>query len=149
MTRAMKITFAVAAIIGLFLGTISGCYEAKEASGLMQSAEVLSIPSVVSDFARQQFEHADSVHARQAVLLEIKILEQLERAAQDSTSAGQLGLAYTRLGMIEEAAGQTDAQRKALDQARRRFRQAHSLGELTDEQLKSTLRRLDSASDRL
>ena len=149
MTRAMKITFTVAAIVGFVLGTVCGCYKGAEASGFMQSAAVISIPSVFSDFALQQFEHADSAHARQAVLLEIKILEQLERAAPDSSSEGLLGFAYTRLAMIEETAGQKEAERRALDEAKVRFNRNRPQEKLTDEQMKSALKRWDAAFDRL
>jgi hypothetical protein len=149
MTRAVKFAFTGAAIIGFVLGAVYGCYTAKEASDLMQSAEIISISSVPSYFALQQFEHADSAHARQAVLLEIKILGQLERAAPDPSSEGKFGLAYTRLAMIEEAAGQAEAERRALDQARERFERAYPRKGLTDEQMKSTLKLLDESSDRL
>ncbi len=115
----------------------------------MQSAEVISISSVTSDFALQQFEHADSSHARQSVLLEIKILKQLERAAPEHGSGGRLGFAYTRLAMIEEAAGQQEAGRRALDEARERLKLVYPREELTGKQMKMMLKQLDGASDRL
>jgi hypothetical protein len=153
MTRAIKITFIVAAVIGFGGGIVCGCYRAAEASSYMQSAEVVSIPSVASDFASQQFQHADSAHARQAVLLELKLLDQLHRAAHDSSSESQLGLAYTfayiRLAMIEEAAGQTEAERRAMDEAKVRFNRKRPNEEVTDEQMKNALKRFDAASDRL
>jgi len=149
MTRATKIIFIMASVIGLALGIVCGCYEGDKLSEAMQSAAVISIPSVISDFALQQFEHADSAHARQAVLLEIKILEQLERvAAPDSSSEGLLGFAYTRLAMIEETAGQTEAERRALDEAKVRFNRNRPQEKLTDEQMKSALKRWDAAFDR-
>ena len=149
MTRAMKITFTVAAVIGFVSGNAYGWYNAEQASGFMQSAEVLSASSVTSEFALQQFEHADTAHARQAVLLQIRTVEQLEQVARDPGSDGQLGLAYIRLAMIEEASGQTEAERSALDQARRWFKGVHPRDELTDEQLKNALKQWDGAFDRL
>jgi len=115
----------------------------------MQSAEVLSASSVTSEFALQQFEHADTAHARQAVLLQIRTIEQLEQVARDPGSDRQLGFAYIRLAMIEEASGQTEAERSALDQARRWFKGVHPRDELTDEQLKDALKRWDGAFGRL
>jgi hypothetical protein len=145
----IKITFAVAAIIGFVLGGVCGSCRAKETSSLMQSAEVISISSIPSSFALQQFEHADTAHARQAVLLEIKILEQLQRAAPDPSAEGQFGLAYTRLAMIEQAAGQAGAERRALDQARQWFERSHPREVPTDEQMKSRLKLMDEASSQL
>ena len=113
----------------------------------------MSIPSVASNFASQQFQHADSAHARQAVLLEIKLLDQLQRAARDSSSESQLELAYTsaytRLAMIEESAGQTEAERRAMDEAKVQFNRNRPNREVTDEQMKNALKEWDAASDRL
>jgi hypothetical protein len=153
MTRAIKITFSLAAVIGFGVGAVFGCYRAAESSGYMQSEEVMSIPSVASNFASQQFQHADSAHARQAVLLEIKLLDQLQRAARDSSSESQLELAYTsaytRLAMIEESAGQTEAERRAMDEAKVQFNRNRPNREVTDEQMKNALKEWDAASDRL
>jgi hypothetical protein len=41
--------------------------------------------------------------------LQIKILEQWERDRHDPDPEGELGFAYTRLALIEEAEGQTEA----------------------------------------
>jgi len=95
----------------------------------------------------EQFEHADNSRARQAVQLQIKVLEQLEKADHDTSSESQFGFAYTRLAMIEEAAGQTVAERSAQDQARQCLKRSHH-GELTDEQMRAGLKRMDAAFDR-
>jgi len=52
--------------------------------------------------------HADTDHARQAVMLQIQLIERLESA--DKTFAGDLEVAkaYTRLAMVEEAGGRPD-----------------------------------------
>jgi hypothetical protein len=159
MTRTIKITFAIASSIGFAVGIVCGCYKGRDASLFIQSAEVMSIPSTTSDFAREQFERADQAHAHQAVLLEIKLLEQLERVVHEpgasdghpaSERAGlQLVLAYTRLALIEETAGQTEAARRDLDQAKAWSNRNHPDKEVTDEQLKNTLKRFDAAFDRL
>lgn len=153
----MKITFAVASIIGFAVGVVCGCYKGRDASLSMQSAEAMSIPSITSDFALEQFEHADHAHARQAVLLEIKLLEQLERVVHETGASGglfaseglQLALAYTRLALIEETVGQTEAARRDLDQAKAWFNRNHPDKDVSDEQLKDTLKRSDAASDSL
>jgi hypothetical protein len=143
MTRAMKITFTVAAVVGFIAGSVLGWYNAEDASDVMQSAGIMSASEMTSNFAWEQFEHADSGHARQAVLLQIKILEHLERLAHETSNESWLGFAYTRLAVIEESAGQADAERRALDQARTWFTRAHPRDEHTDQQMKDTLKRLD------
>jgi len=149
MTRVMKITFAVAAVVGIASGSVLGWRNAKDLSDSMQWVETMSASEVTSDFASQQFEHADSGHARQAVLLQIKLLGQLERLAHDSSTESNLGFAYTRLALIEEAAGQADAERSALDQARTWFTRARPRDEHTDQQMEDSLKRLDKVFEQI
>jgi hypothetical protein len=149
MTLTAWITFIVAGVGGLFLGIVAGWHNAELASEAMQSADILSASSVTSNFALQQFEHADTAHARQAVTLQIKTLEQLERVPGDWVSKSELGYAYTRLAMIEEAAGAPEAEYRAMVQAKEYFNRAYSGHEPTDEQLKNSLKRFDQGFDRL
>jgi hypothetical protein len=117
----------------------------------------MSVPSITSVFAREQFEYADHAHARQAVLLEIKLLEQLEQVVHETDASGalvgteglQVALAYTRLALIEGEDGQTEAARRDLGRAKASFNRNRPGEEVTDEQLKDTLRRFDAASKSL
>jgi len=148
MTRAAKTTFIAAAAVGLVLGGVLGGREAAQASQAMQSAEVLSASSVTSDFARQQFEYADTDHARRAVQLQISVLEKLEGLTHDRLYRGELGYAYTRLGMIEQSAGQPEAEQRAIAQARTWFGQNFG-HEISDDQMRTGLKLLDQGADRL
>lgn len=149
MTRTTRITFIVAGGIGLVLGIAAGCQHAELASGAMQYAATMAASSVTADFALQQFEHADNTRAREAVTLQINTLKQLERVAGNSMSTSELGYAYTRLAMIEESAGSLEEEHSALVQAREWFKRANPGHELTDQQLKNSLERLDQAFDHL
>ena len=53
-----------------------------------------------------------------------------------------------RLAMIEEAGGQKQAEHAALDRAREYFSRSHPAKELTDDQMKSALVRMDEAMER-
>jgi len=146
MTRAMIVTFVMAAVLGLGVGGYLGYSGANEASNSSESFQYFLPTSVVSDFARVQFEHADTDHARQAVMLQIGLLEQLEQADK-SFHAKELAFAYARLGMIEEVAGQTEAERRALAQARARDkRDRFRSEELTDDELRNVVKRMDRGS---
>jgi hypothetical protein len=113
------------------------------------STQYIVPTNVASDFARIQFMHADTDHARQAVMLQIQLLEQLE-LADKSFQANELAFAYIRLAMVEEAAGRREAERQALARARARIGQTHSRNEeRTDDQLENDVRRLDRAIDDL
>jgi hypothetical protein len=149
MTRAIKITFLVAAILGLGCGGYFGHRSAVETGDSLTSIQYLAPTEVASNFARTQFMRADSDHARQAVMLQIQLLEQLE-LADKSFHADGLALAYTRLAMVEEAAGQTEAEHRALAYARARDKRDHFRSqELTDDELRNVVKRMDRAFDNL
>jgi hypothetical protein len=120
----------------------------------MESVNSEVAPGVLSKFALRQFEHADTGHARQAVLLQIGVLKQLARGAPDSVRYSELALAYTRLGVIEGNAGRNDAEQQAFKEARQwyaleaiRWHQG-AAQELTDDVLRAGLKRLDDLQDR-
>jgi len=148
MTRAIKVTFLATALLGLGLGGHFGYFEAAEESSLLESTQYIAPAKVASDFARIQFMHADTDHARQAVMLQIQLLEQLELADR-SFHANELALAYIRLAMVEEAAGRPEAEQRALAQARARWQTHSRKEELTDEELKNAAKRIDGAVDDL
>ncbi len=114
----------------------------------MEFSAAAGASQVTSQFAAQQFRHADSDHARSAVLLEIDILGKLERATPDRGRRGQLGYAFTRLAMIEDSANHRDAAQQALGQAKSWFKKNSGKG-LTDDQMKQALKQIDDALDRL
>ena len=93
--------------------------------------------------------HADTDHARQAVMLQIQLLERLESV--DKTFAGDLEVAkaYTRLAMVEEAGGRPDEEQRALAQARAHYDRVHSHSkEPTDDEMKKAIKLWDGAADR-
>jgi hypothetical protein len=149
MTRAHKITFLTAAILGLGCGGYFAYRSAIQISDSLESIRYIPPTKVASDFARIQFMHADTDHARQAVMLQIQLLEQLE-LADKSFHANDLPFAYIRLAMVEEAAGRPEDEQRALAQARARLRRTHSRNEEpTDDELENAVRRLDRALDNL
>jgi hypothetical protein len=144
----VKITLITCAILGLLAGVGWGSYMALQLSPEMEAAAAMSASSVTSGFSTQQFRHADGDHARNAVLLEISLLESLERATRDLSYRAKLGYAFTRLAMIEESANHPEAARSALEQAKSWFKSG-SGKEPTDDQMKGALTKMDSALDRL
>jgi hypothetical protein len=139
----MKVSFVLSAILGLGAGGAFGYYQGAELGESMRSIEPIGAGFAVSDFAARQFHHADLEHARQAALLEISIREQLRNVAHDSTVDGGLGLAHVRLAMVEEQAGNREAERHALEQARGWFAPLNPGQELSDERLKDFLNKMD------
>jgi hypothetical protein len=151
MTRSIKITLLVAAILGLGCGGYRGHQSAVEISDSLKSIQYSAPTKVASDFARIQFMRADTDHARQAVMLQIRLLEQLAQAGKTfREGGGELWLAYIRLAMIEEAAGRPDAEQSAMTQARALYNRDHPHGqEQTYDELKNVILRFDKAADNL
>ncbi len=147
MTKAMKITFVATAVLGLAVGAGFGYSEATDLSESSQSVEPSIASSVVSDYAARQFRNADPDHARQAVQLEISIRKRLRAATQDSGEDGHVGFAYVRLAVIEDAAGNEEAGRQAMAEARTWFKPRPGQPP-SDDQLKDVLKKLDKAGDR-
>jgi len=143
-TRAMKIVFFLSAIAGIAVGGRLGYSEGAELSESMRTLEPIAAEHAVSDFAAREFRYADSEHARKASRLEISVLAQIMAATNDTGAKGQLGLAYIRLALVEKDAGNQEAERLALKQARA-LSPRPAGQELSDEQLEDLLKRLDRA----
>jgi hypothetical protein len=149
MTLAHKVTFLTATILGLGCGGYLGYSEANQISDSLESIQYIAPTIVASGFARTQFMRADADHARQAIVLQIHLLEQLEQADKSFREDGRLWLAYTRLAMIEETADRPDAEHSALTQARVLYGRNHPGGkEQTYDELKNAVLRLDRALDK-
>ena len=143
MTRSMKLTFVLSAILGIAAGGGFGYSHGAELSESMRSIEPIGAGHAVSDFAARQFHYADAEHARQAALLEIGVHEQLRTVAHDSPVDAGLGLAYVRLAMIEEQTGNKEAERHAMEQAKAWFPPSHQGQQVSDERLKEFLSKMD------
>jgi hypothetical protein len=76
-------------------------------------------------------------------------LEEPVRLTHDFVQAGRLEFAYARLAMIEEAAGNKDAKRAALDRAKAWDKRLHGREQITDERLKNAVRTMDQVMDRV
>jgi hypothetical protein len=105
----------------------------------------------LSSFAGIQFQHADSEHAREAALSEIRTVEALARLSPQLSAdshrefAQALLVAYERLALIEGAAGHGDAAQAAQARAQQQWSSLHPGAQLTLEQMKQSVREFDSA----
>ena len=70
------------------------------------------------------------------------MLEQLRSAADETSTRGQLGLAYVRLAVVEKAVGNLEAEHLALKQARACL-PSRAGKDTSDEGLEDLLKKLD------
>lgn len=143
MNTQLRITVVVGALAGILTGGILGAYTARQNEGIVESARVIAASSATAAFAAEQFRHADPEHARQAVMLQIDILQQFERLSPSSVHENNLGFAYTRLAMIDKTAGQEVASEVAFQQAKDWFQKVHPESRLTSVQMESFVRHLE------
>ena len=153
MNRVMKVVVIASAILGLGIGGVLGAHSGATREQMTEEIQILEAEQSPSEFAAIQCQHADASHARSAVLFEIRSLESLQRL-KPTESGGGLWIAYTRLGMIEESAGQAAATHSAFDQARAWAKRPHPAApDMSDQQLKDALllydQRMKDASQRL
>lgn len=144
----MKVSFFLSAILGLAAGGALGYSQGAELGESMRSAEPIGAGFAISDFAARQFHYADPEHARQAALLEISVREQLRAVAHDSAVDGGLALAYVRLAMVEGAAGNKEAQRRAMEQARAWSPRPRQGQDPADERLMQLFNKMDEYGQR-
>ncbi len=151
MSRQLILTATVSAIIGTAVGVALAYSTAGKGVFVLKFAETTATSMLISQFSAEQFNNADSEHAKAALSFELGILQQLERASSDQRTRQQLqagiGYAYGHLGMIEEAAGHTENAQRAFGLARTYFNTAfpHPGQELTDDMLKKAVRLRDAA----
>jgi hypothetical protein len=136
MTRRAKVGLTIATFIGLVTGSVFGITTAARLSTAITQVQVISANVMCAHFANAQLANADFDHAREATLLEISLLEQLQRVDPDSIHPVQLGVAYARLALVEEQAGRKEAEQTALDNAKSWFHRSAPGRKYTDEQLK-------------
>lgn len=156
MSRARMLAGFLASVLGLAVGIASGVPEGKALARRMFTLRAAAIENELSVFSAMQFEHADSEHARQAVLHEIHTLESLARqsprfatrlSAQSVAPQrdAALYLAYARLALVEQAAGDASGAQAAQAQARDYWSQLHSGAQLTPAQMAQSVREFDRA----
>ena len=148
MSRAMKIVWFVSSVLGLTAGLATGVPEGKALAARLFSLRTVAVEQELSTWAAMQFQHADSDHARAAVLLEIQALEQIGHLPpqyQLVPPQGELLFAYARLAIIEESSGNSAAAQAAFRKARAWQSRLHPGHPVTDEQFRQAVRQRDEA----
>jgi hypothetical protein len=142
MNRTLKITVIVCVILGVVVGCTLGIRAGIEFGKLQELFEPFTTRQAVAEFATMQFHRAESNQARKALLFLIHYVKDADRF--EPGSWGTLWVAYTRLGIVEEAAGNPAAAHAAFDQARLYLLQSPtkhpSDANLSDSELKDHLK---------
>jgi hypothetical protein len=139
-TRAARIVYAAAAVIGLAAGIVLGFL--SRSMRVIDSVRRISAVSEFFEFSYTQYTHADAEHASQALLSFISFLEQTERVAPDKKQEFDLAVAYTRLSFLEDAQNHPEQSREYMEKALS-WEKTGSGRQYTADELKAAVRVVD------
>jgi hypothetical protein len=143
MRRRTKITFFVAAVLGLTAGAIFGARTAMDLGNIFHPIEAMQAASVLDRFSAFQASYSDTAHARKAVSLQIAILSGLQQADADWDRRPSIAIAYVRLAILERKSGNKDAERQALSNARSWHGRSYPAKSATDDELEDGVKKMD------
>ena len=118
MTKAAKITYFAALLVGLSIGTFFGFQTAAPKFEVFYTARQLTAPMVLSHFSYLQYSYADSTHALAALGTSAGLLEGMEKSNPEKTQERELSLTYTRLALLEDAADNSEQSHALMTKAR-------------------------------
>jgi hypothetical protein len=142
MTKAAKITYFSAWLIGLSIGAFFGFQTAAPALKAYYSGRQLIAPMVLSHFSYLQYSYADPAHAQAALQTSARLLEEIEKLNPEETQERELSFTYTRLALLEDAADKSEQSHALMTKAR--YWYAVSGGrDYSESEMKTMLKTLD------
>jgi hypothetical protein len=118
MTRAAKITYSLALLIGLMSGAVLGFWFTSSTIELFDFFTPMFAPVVLGDYSYSQYRHADAEHARAALQSYADFLDEMEKIKPDRAQRGDLSFAYGRLALLEERENNPEQSRIFMTKAR-------------------------------
>jgi hypothetical protein len=142
MTRAAKITYFAALVIGLSIGAFFGFQTTAPLLEAYYDARQLTAPMAFSRFSYLQYSYADAAHAQAALVTLARFLEELEKLRPEKTRERELVFTYTRLALLEDAAEKLDQSHALM--AKARYWNSLSGGrDFSESEMKAALKTLD------
>ena len=143
MTRAAKITYLAALLVGLSVGLLSGYRQRMDLLQEYGETRLMTAPLALGDFSHQEYVHADVDHARAALLTYAGLLEQMEKA-RPGAQEYELSNTYVRLALLEDEERNSEQSRQFMAKARYWHMANHAGGQdLSDSEVKAAQTRID------
>jgi hypothetical protein len=101
----------------------------------------------LDDFSVLQYKHADTDHARAALLTTAGFVEQLDEAHPNRDQKRDIAFTYARLSLLEDAAGNSSQSEAYMTEAKLWWK-ASSGRDVTDSEMKTAVKLLDAALHR-
>jgi hypothetical protein len=143
MTRAAKIAYFGALLIGLALGSYFSFRTATHSLEAFYDFRRLVAPQVLRDFSYLQYKYADPEHAKAALLTFAGLLEQMERTSPEKARELDLAYAYTRLALLEDAAKDQEQSRNYMTKTRAWYRSIDGR-DISDHEMKVAVEKMDA-----
>jgi hypothetical protein len=143
MTSVAKITYLSALLIGLSVGLLLGYRSRLSDLESYNEARLITAPFALRDFSQLQYMHADSEHAKAALLTYANVLEAMEKAKVAKEQKLELSLTYTRLAVLEDNARNSEQSDAFMTKARYWY-SAYGGRDLSQSEMKALLTRFDA-----
>jgi hypothetical protein len=143
MTRAAKITYLGALLLGLSIGSYFSFRTATHNLEAFYDLRRLAAPQVLRDFSYLQYKYSDPEHAKAALLTFASLLEQMEKTSPEKARKLDLAYAYTRLALLEDAANNREQSRYYMTKTRLWYRSIDGR-DISDYEMKVVVDKMDA-----
>ncbi len=141
MTRAAKITYSMALLIGLVSGAVMGFWFRSGSLELFDFVTPMFALAALGNYTYLQYKHADAEHARAALQSYADFLDEMEKIKPDRAQRADLSFTYGRLALLEEKENNSEQSHIFMDKARS---YANNAGrEISEADLRKTLKIID------
>ena len=144
MTPAAKVVYLSALLLGLIPGTIWGFANAMNRIRVADELKWIISATEVERVAVIQLRHAEAQHARNSLESATSLLEDMERLRPNKAQRRMLTSVYTRLALLEDAAGNSEKSRAAMTKAKYWYMTSGGK-EMTDAEMKTAIKQFDDA----
>jgi len=141
MTRAAKITYSLALLIGLASGSVTGFWFSSSTLRLFDLVGPIFAPAELGKYSYVQYTHADAEHARAALQSYADFLDGMEKIKPDRAQRADLSFTYARLALLEESQNNLDQSRILMTKARSYM--SNSGREISEADLRKALKIMD------
>jgi hypothetical protein len=148
MTRAARIVYLLAALIGLSGGALLGFWNTRAVLRIQYDVSRSTATTLLSEFSFIQYRHADIKHAESALLSVAGLLERLEKLGPTKIQKLVLANTYTRLALLEDSTHDTQGSKEYMAKARYWYTASGGAGH-SDSEMKAALKLTDEHLDRL
>jgi hypothetical protein len=118
MTRAAKIVYVSALIVGLLAGAFAEFHEDLRMLKDSQESRDSMIPLAVTDFWFLQYKYSDPKDAKASLLSSASLLEEMYKANPKTESMGELGDIYMHLAILADAENDPEQSHAYMIEAR-------------------------------